>query len=52
MDASMVLGWLVGPLGAFVVALGALGLAAMTAGADSRPGMGDDHQRTTESEGR
>ncbi len=48
MDVAMGLGWLVGPLGAFVVALGALGLAAITAGADSRPGIEDDHQRTTE----
>ena len=39
--------WLVGPLGAFVVALGVLGLAAVTAGADSRPGIGDDHRRPT-----
>ncbi len=45
MDVAMGIGWLVGPVGALLVALGALGLAAVTSGADSRPGIGDDHQR-------
>lgn len=47
MDLLTSVGGLFGPLGALVIALGALGLAAVTAGVDSRPGIEDDHQRTS-----
>jgi hypothetical protein len=48
MDLLATVGGLFAPLGAFVIALGALGIAAVTAGVDSRPSIGDDHQRPSQ----